>query len=405
MCLRMPRQKKLRLTLLSVLLARHGWAWSCDDENATTQLTKKRLTEPEAVCNDGTSAAYYWKRGSDPMTYLIYLGGGGQCWDMESCRARYNGTAYPYHDCYSSSTASPCFMSSKDYGSTCNKTGIFSEDPLLNPALATATKLYVPYCTSDAHVGNGMLGDWQFRGKKVVEAVLADAARNLGMGLVEGTRLVFGGGSAGGRGALVWLDAVAKSVPTTVSVVGFLDSPYYLDLQPYASSTFVGFPTLTNLSWTNFNASATVEAGTAVCTNVFFQSPWKCAMGQYAAPFVTQTPHLVVASQFDAWQISNSVLGFNGIVFYPGFDEDQLEYVLSFGEATKGSLSNTLAMSTAVVSPACYSHHLSEMPNFWADTTIDNASQASALADLLLRGVVGRHIDDCDGFNCGVCTS
>lgn len=296
-------------------------------------------------------------------------------------------------------------MSSKDYGSTCNKTGIFNEDPSLNPALAMATKLYVPYCTSDAHVGNSEVGDWQFRGKKVVEAVLADAARSLGMGLVEGTRLIFGGGSAGGRGALLWLDTVADSVPATVSVVGFLDSPYYLDLQPYASDTFVGFPTLTSLAWTNFNVSSTVEAGTAACTDVYFQSPWKCSMGQYAVPFVKQTPYLVVASQFDAWQISNSVLGFNGIVLYPSFDQDQLEYVLRFGKATRGSLSNTLAISKALVSPACYSHHLSEMPNFWADTTLDNASQASALADLVLRGVAGHHIDDCVGFNCGVCTS
>lgn len=348
----------------SVVLLVSAWAWSCDDENATTLMTKVVLEE---VCNDGTPAAYYYAPGDD--TVLIYLAGGGQCWDATSCMQRYNGTAYPYHDCRNASQQ--CYMSSKDYPDTCNKTGIFSENPL-NP-LATATKVYLPYCSSDAHVGDAEYAGWQFRGKRIVAAVLAQ---------FEGRPLVFGGGSAGARGAMLALD----------KGLGFLDSPYYLDLAPYNES-FVGFPELSKAAYTNFNVTVHEQ-----CKQAYFQEPWKCTMGQYALPFVT-TPRLVVAAQFDAWQLSNAVLGYNGIADDPQFDDDQLAYVASFGNATRALLSTT----STVFSPACYSHHTSEKEDFWTATTLDGATQASALAALINGASLADHIDVCASYNCGAC--
>ena len=43
-------------------------------------------------------------------------------------------------------------------------------------------------------------------------------------GLAEGATLLFSGGSAGGRGAMAWLDAIPKMVPKGVTVLGLLDS-------------------------------------------------------------------------------------------------------------------------------------------------------------------------------------
>jgi hypothetical protein len=45
-------------------------------------------TDPLAVCNDGSGAALYFRKGSDVSTWLVYLQGGEWCWDAASCAAR-----------------------------------------------------------------------------------------------------------------------------------------------------------------------------------------------------------------------------------------------------------------------------------------------------------------------------
>jgi hypothetical protein len=63
----------------------------------------------------------------------VYLSGGGQCYDTNSCQERYNGSGYPHTNCATSTSAAPCFMSSKDYAPTCGKTGLFDADAAHSP--------------------------------------------------------------------------------------------------------------------------------------------------------------------------------------------------------------------------------------------------------------------------------
>ena len=166
----------LRKAALVAALAATAGAWSCNDPGAETlmTLTSLKATDAGAVCNDGTPAAYYFAPGSpSSKTFLVYLSGGGQCYDAASCAGRGDGSLYPHHNCSTSDASKPCFLSSKDYGATCNKTGIFSEDPAANRPLHGAHKAYVPYCSSDAHMGDGEQFGLQFRGRRIVDAVLA----------------------------------------------------------------------------------------------------------------------------------------------------------------------------------------------------------------------------------------
>ena len=50
------------------------------------------LCLPQAVCNDGTPAAYYLQKGtgSGANRWVLYLEGGFWCWDKSSCDLRYN---------------------------------------------------------------------------------------------------------------------------------------------------------------------------------------------------------------------------------------------------------------------------------------------------------------------------
>merc|ERR1712139_494461 len=95
----------------------------------------------------------------------------------------------------------PDEMSSKNWNETQHFDGIFESGPLAN-----ANVVRVGYCSSDIYLGNVAASEstWglEFRGEQIVRATFAKMIAELGFGAHEGTRLVFGGASAGARGAL-----------------------------------------------------------------------------------------------------------------------------------------------------------------------------------------------------------
>ena len=140
-------------------------------------------TDPNAVCVDGSPAAYYYEPASteaSALTWIIYLQGGGMC--------------YSESGCYSRCTNKPTRCSSTSWGDD-EKGGLgilLADDPVLRHA----HKVYLRYCTSDAHWGNVQQAEWtwngvpmQFRGRRVVEAMLADLVATHGLGASPGTTL------------------------------------------------------------------------------------------------------------------------------------------------------------------------------------------------------------------------
>ena len=109
-------------------------------------------------------------------------------------------------------------------------------------AFAGANLVYAGYCSSDAWVGNIAAQDattlkntknvagtngWAFKGQRIIEATLATLSTHFGFGAMPKTRLLFGGCSAGARGAMFNLDYIGGLVPSSVQVHGFLDSPLW----------------------------------------------------------------------------------------------------------------------------------------------------------------------------------
>ena len=109
--------------------------------------------------------------------------------------------------------------------------------------------------------------------------------------------VVFGGGSAGGRGAMTLLDKVVSEgmLGKPATVLGFLDSPYYIDTPSY-STEFIGFAEQMRRATENFNVGAVVGGdGDGACATAYpGDQLWKCITGVYRIPFVT-TRHLVIA--------------------------------------------------------------------------------------------------------------
>lgn len=189
--------------------------------------------DPTAVCNDGSPAGYYWKKSDDPegsKRWLVLLSGGAACYDEETCTLRWE-----------SDEIRNKLMTSKNYLKEMPMAGVYSPNPKDSP-LWNANKAYMTYCSSDGHLG--MVGGknkaetlwrWKFRGRATVKAFMSHLMKVQGLGQQKNqeTTLVFGGVSAGGWGAMNYLDNYAKQLKKyNIRVLGLLDAPLYMDVEP-----------------------------------------------------------------------------------------------------------------------------------------------------------------------------
>lgn len=170
----------------------------------------------EAVCNDGSPASFYVRRGlpGKDDNWLIFLEGGGTCSDAAGCETRKKQQGR--------------VMTSEGQPPRRQVLGIFDGDEKKNPDFAGFTQIYVPYCSSDAWLGNRgasqETGGFHFRGQRILAAVVETfkRKRDNGPNLAEAKRLVLAGVEEGGFGVVHNIDAVAASLPE-VEVVGVVD--------------------------------------------------------------------------------------------------------------------------------------------------------------------------------------
>eukprot|EP00931_Biecheleriopsis_adriatica_P000933 TRINITY_DN10109_c0_g1_i1.p1 TRINITY_DN10109_c0_g1~~TRINITY_DN10109_c0_g1_i1.p1 ORF type:complete len:524 (-),score=74.49 TRINITY_DN10109_c0_g1_i1:79-1650(-) len=178
---------------------------------------------PKATCNDGSPGAFWMKKAEvETSNWLVLLQGGGQCYSKKSCISRPPGN--------------------KGSASLKNMTWR-NQTVFASPPFRYWNQVYVHYCSSDAWMGDVGLAElseenipWAtdnnytggFRGRRIAEATLETLM--IKHGLDMGDTLVFGGMSAGGRGAMVLIDELALRFPIKL---GLLDSPYYIDFKPF----------------------------------------------------------------------------------------------------------------------------------------------------------------------------
>lgn len=129
-----------------------------------------------------------------------------------------------------------------------------------------------------------------FRGQRIVSATLTDLAET--QGLPSGAEVVFGGCSAGARGAMVLLDSVASMLPSGATVRGLLDSGLWLDVAPLDSAE-MSLMEQAQLAYGLFDPSAVVSAA---CASAYPTSLWQCIYGVYRMPFV-QSNYFINAAQ------------------------------------------------------------------------------------------------------------
>ena len=378
--------------MLKIYICTNRSAQSLDPNPKPTNLqlrlfnrSNNYATDNHAVCNDGTSGGYYFSEAMSETlnnTYLIYLRGGGQCYDEFSCNQRW--------------IESPSLMSSKFFSETIELSGIFDSNPVISPSFWGAKKFALAYCSSDGYIGdvnaaNATFG-LHFRGQRLVFEFIRYLVSYHGMN--SQSKIFFAGGSAGARGVMALMDLlVAEHLPVGARVVAFLDSPFYIDIAPYSAS-FVGFAYQEQQKFRLMNTRA------ALSRECILQYPgeegWKCQFGEYRMPFL-QTPYFLIASQDDSYQLYYNT----GSVSPPYSSSDMETYSASFAARTQELVSElsddhvavrteqtllygaiyinecvvsivnmfTVQSSTGYYSWACYNHDVSIGSAFYKLTT------------------------------------
>jgi hypothetical protein len=256
---------------------------------------------------------------------------------------------------------------------------------------------------------------FNFRGQHNIAATIATLQAGAGLGASSNTRVLFGGCSAGARGAMFNLDYVQALLPADAQLLGFLDSPMWVDIEPLDPSV-VSLINQTQAIVPLVNATGRIGP---LCAAAYPDPSehWKCFFGEFRLPYVT-TPYLLSASQFDKYQLPYNEGG------APPYVGQQASYADQFQALVRGTMLNLPTPNqpgSAVFSSACFKHCTSNIPSFYG-VEIGGVSLKDTLRDWYFgtwaNGVPGnglfqpttkvtsaaqQTIESCTGFGCGAC--
>lgn len=300
---------------------------SAADAAVLQKLTVKNAESRQAVCNDGSPAIYYFRKGSGTGTknWVIFLSGGGFCYSVDSCNAR--------------KISSPGLMTSLGKPATFTAHGILSDSAISNPDFYNANHVAIPYCSSDLWSGNReksqATGGHEFRGRRIVRAVIQDLKnRVVSPNLSTANRVLFTGTSAGGVGVMIHADWLAAQLPSA-NVRGINDAGWTPDILPdWNGSQYSRVGSAMRL-WNGRVDSSCARANPA--------TEFRCYTSS-AYPFL-KTPLLVQMSQYDTVYLAS--IG----VRHP-FDSEETFLANLFASAVRDSLEHV----SAAFSPRTHTH-------------------------------------------------
>lgn len=353
-----------------------------------TQLSLNLLDSkkyPLALCNDGTSSGYYYLPATTkPDRWIFHLEGGWWCWDDKTCLGRTKG--------------SKPMVSSAFWPSMRNFGGIFSNDASVNEDWTGVHFVFMPYCSSDAWVGDGVglvnNTEWQFRGRRVVEAVFRTFFT--GRSLTRPQEVLFSGCSAGGQGLIYNLDYVAdllhQLIPTPLRIKGLADAGWMMDL-PSSRNPNSQVNKQFSDGWKLWSPRYDKHGAFTACFITNPTNPSHCLFTPTALPFM-KTPTLIQSSAYDAFQVPYDCCS-------PPFTDPSVRHNASMmAKAAHTSMHALIHPPHNVFSSSCFTHCLTESSSFTSQL-ITSTSLSSLLSNWFFdrTPAMGPLIDDC-GFNC-----
>lgn len=313
---------------------------------------------PQAICNDGTPAIFYYAEATRPEDrdkWLIFLQGGGSCVDGQSCAQRWCSieTAYGM-DKMTTSLSKPQIRAN----------GFLT--PESQNRFGTWNRVLIFYCSSDtwsgdavrtvqATLGNGTVRDYDiyFKGSRIIDAVI-DTLRNASPrrrvvrhdvppwpDLDDATDVLFGGASAGGAGVRTQLDRVADKLRASnpdADVRGVMDASYLTmsENRDFAHSKFCALDPARGCSYETFAKAARDEIdeklyggrGDESCAEYHAAFPgtdWRCGDGEHVQLNHLSTPFFIHQDlQDENISADYAANGFGTVSDYARTVEDEL---------------------------------------------------------------------------------
>jgi hypothetical protein len=254
------------------------------------EWSRYTLTDPAALCLDGSPGAYYVLPGVGEAAadFVIHLQGGGWCVGLDNCTARaFDGPVYKGEPSLGSSTAwgpGPCTPALSSVTPPCvadgGSGGLLSSNSSVNPTLWAATKVWAGYCSGDSFAGAQPLpikvnatASIFFRGDAILRATIAALVADHGMG--DATAVLLKGCSAGGTAVFTQADVVGALVAAAAPRARFAALPgagVFLD-----AASFTGVNTVELVFRWIFDAANLAQTGSAACHAAFGPTDaWRC---------------------------------------------------------------------------------------------------------------------------------
>jgi hypothetical protein len=307
-----------------------------------------------AICNDGSPAVYYVRRGAGcgAKRWIVALEGGGSCNTVDECRAR-----------------AVALKSSKNAPDTMTFGGILSEDPKINPDFFSANAAFINYCSSDNWVGerpaSAASDGLAFRGHDIFQAVLEDLEQSALTGatpLKDSAELLLVGSSAGGLGVLGNADALAARYPA-LRVRALADAGWVANINSFGSATQPPAPSSSEFDARFVYWNATPDASCAAAEKPL----GRCGVAPILFPYL-KTPLFVHQDQSDPVQLK--MLGAPKANTSP----EAATYATNFATAIRTSL----AVTSGAFSPNAGDHGIVFKPEF-ATRTLKGATLRETL--------------------------
>lgn len=206
----------LALCLASAALAAHTFR-------------KVVVTDPDALCLDGTKGAYYIVDGKESSKFVISFEGGGWCGSAA-------GLDQTLANCLS--RAGTALGSSSSYADTMAASSGLLSDVADNP-FKDWTIAHLKYCDGTGHQGykkdpiSYKGSTLHFRGYNVTTAQLNSIHQTHQL-FSKATEIVVTGQSAGGLATFLWTNYIASRAPAA-KVWSLPDSGIFLDSMNYAN--------------------------------------------------------------------------------------------------------------------------------------------------------------------------
>jgi len=271
------------------------------------------------------------------------------------------------------------------------------------PRFASANLVYPRYCSSDAWAGDAVSSwspDFAFRGAQIAHAVFRDLAARHGLGALPNTQVLYGGCSAGARGALFNGDSIhallGSLLGPQLSRFGVLfDSGFWIDVQPYDTA----LPSLALITQQAVAMAGMGAAAAPACAAAYPGAElWKCFFGFYALRFL-QAPFYANQFLYDQYQLEK-----DGIPGRP--KDDGVAYAEVFRGLTESGLRAAFDAQpgSAASLPGCHKHCNTLTGNTWGTILTGGATLEEGVTEWFFDDAFSHRwlLETCEGWNCGL---